>query len=119
MLITRSVTPSPLGSDEHRPGHALDLQHTGTSSIDDFTGAPNLREQTSPARNFVFLPNVGHALPASLAIYTSRDLAIDSFAASYPSIKSEKVEEIVDETIDKLENIMLHDLFAENLKSVD
>jgi len=115
VLTSSSLAPSLLSSSEYRPGHALDLQHTGTSSTGDFTGASNniglspLPKQIPPARDFPFLPNVAHAPPTLFTTYTNRDLAIASFAASYPTIKREKVMEIVDEAIGKLENILLHD----------
>src|SRR5208282_3817720 len=41
VLTSSSLAPSLLSSSEYRPGHALDLQHTGTSSTGDFTGASN------------------------------------------------------------------------------
>jgi hypothetical protein len=113
-LTNRSFAPSLSSSGEYRPGHALDLQHTGTCSTGDFTGASNQRgfsllKQIPPARDFSFPPSVGHAPQVLSATNGSRDSVIASFAASYPTIKREKVVEIVDEAIDKLENIMLDD----------
>jgi hypothetical protein len=119
MLTSRSFGPPQLTSGEHRPEHALDFQHTGMSSTGDFTGPSNhlglspLRQQIPPASESPFLSNVEHALPALLATYTPRNLAISSFVASYPTIKRERVIEVVDEAIDKLENIWLHDFFPE------
>ena len=85
-------------------------------NIDRLTDAPTgiglspLREQFPPAMDFAFLPSPDHEPPASLSTYTNRDLAIDSLAASYPTIRRERIIEIVDEAIGELENI-LHNNF--------
>jgi hypothetical protein len=111
VLTRRNFRLSLLSPGEYRPGHALDLQHTGTSSTGGFTGASGYIDlypflgQLNPATDFAFPPAAQYVPPAPLPVYTHREWAIDLLAENYPTISIERVADIVDEAIRKLENI--------------
>lgn len=111
VLTRRNFRLSLLSPGEYRPGHALDLQHTGTSSTGGFTGASGHIDlypflgQFNPVTDFAIPPAAQYVPPAPLPVYTNREWVIIYLAASHPTISMEKVANIVDEAIRKLENI--------------